>query len=74
MESIDIKSEYIKLDQFLKWAGIADNGSFAKLMILNGDIKVNGETALQRGKKLRNGDIVEVEGAGSFTINALPEE
>ena len=70
MEIIEIDTEYIKLDQFLKWAGIADNGGFAKLMIQNGDVKVNNEVVYQRGKKVKNGDIVKVSGAGQFKVSA----
>jgi ribosome-associated protein len=68
MNKIEINTEFIKLDQFLKWAAIAETGAFAKVMILNGDVKVNGEVVTQRGKKLRKGDIVEVEGVGEFEI------
>lgn len=68
MNKIEISTEFIKLDQFLKWVGIADNGSFAKMMILNGDVKVNGIVAMERGKKLRKGDMIAIEGAGLFEI------
>ncbi|MCX7694517.1 MAG: RNA-binding S4 domain-containing protein [Caloramator sp.] len=68
MEQIAINTEYIKLDQLLKWANIADSGAFAKLIIQNGDVKVNGEVVLNRGKKVYKGDIVEVEGVGSFKV------
>ncbi|GIW48542.1 MAG: RNA-binding protein [Caloramator sp.] len=68
MEQISINTEYIKLDQLLKWANIADSGAFAKLIIQNGDVKVNGEVVLNRGKKIYKGDIVEVEGVGSFKV------
>ena len=70
MEIIELDTEYIKLDQFLKWAGIADNGGFAKMMIQNGDVKVNNEIVYQRGKKVKNGDIVKVDGAGQFKVVA----
>ena len=68
MQKIKINTEYIKLDQFLKWSGIAESGAFAKIIIENGDVKVNGEPALQRGKKLQPGDIIEVVDAGDFEI------
>jgi ribosome-associated protein len=58
MNKIEINTEYIKLDAFLKWASIASSGSEAKVYIQDGLVKVNGETCTQRGKKLRNGDIV----------------
>lgn len=61
MEIVEISTEYIKLDQFLKWAGAVDNGAMAKSFILDGLVKVNGSIELQRGKKLRNGDIVEFD-------------
>ena len=54
--------EYIKLDQFLKLAQIVATGGQAKLVILEGHVKVNGEVELRRGRKLRDGDRVEVDG------------
>ncbi|MBQ6369349.1 MAG: RNA-binding S4 domain-containing protein [Parasporobacterium sp.] len=62
METIKLRDEYIKLGQALKAAGLVDSGVMAKDVILNGEVKVNGETELQRGKKLKDGDIVEFEG------------
>ena len=62
MEVIKLRDEYIKLGQALKAAGLVDSGVMAKDVILNGEVRVNGETELQRGKKLKDGDIVEFEG------------
>lgn len=62
MQEIRINTEYIKLDAFLKWTGVASLGSEAKIYILEEMVKVNGEICTQRGKKLRSGDIVEFEG------------
>lgn len=61
-EKIGISTEYIKLDSFLKFAAVAETGGEAKLMIEEGLVKVNGEVCLVRGKKLRSGDIVSVQG------------
>lgn len=61
-EIISINTEYIKLDQFLKWVGIADNGVIAKAMILNEEVLVNGEIETRRGKKLVVGDKIEIFG------------
>ncbi len=63
MEKIDvtIKTEYIKLDQLLKFSGIAENGADAKDMILDEIVKYNGEVCTMRGKKVRPGDKVEIE-------------
>ena len=70
MESIAIKTEYIKLDALLKFASLVGSGGEAKFAIAEGLVKVNGEVCTQRGKKLRPGDVVafdrftlKVEGA-----------
>ncbi len=62
MEEIFIKDEYIKLGQALKLAGLAGSGVDAKFMIEDGIVTVNGETELRRGRKVRPGDIIELEG------------
>lgn len=62
MKEIKVDTEIIKLDAFLKWSGIASQGSDAKFYIKNGDIKLNNEVEVQRGKKLVKGDIVEFNG------------
>lgn len=67
MEKVKISTEFIKLDQFLKWVGAVDSGVEAKQLILEGKIKVNGAAELQRGKKLRPGDTVEI-GKSFFEI------
>jgi ribosome-associated protein len=64
--------EYIKLDQFLKLAQITMTGGEAKAMILEGLVKVNGEVELRRGRKLRHGDRVEVEGE-ELIVQVEPE-
>jgi len=61
MEKIQITTEYIKLDQLLKWANIVSSGSDAKYIITEEMVKVNGEIETKRGKKIRVGDIVEFE-------------
>lgn len=57
MIEIKIKDEYIKLEQAMKLSGEFSMGSDAKYAIKNGEVKVNGEIELRRGKKMRNGDI-----------------
>lgn len=59
---IKLKEEYIKLGQALKAANLVEAGSYAKLEILDGNVKVNGQVELKRGKKLYEGDIVEYQG------------
>lgn len=58
---VNITTEYIKLDQLLKFSGIAENGADAKDMILSGMVSVNGGECLMRGKKIRAGDTAVVE-------------
>jgi len=67
MEKINITTEYIKLDQFLKWIGASDNGAQAKMMIADGKILVNGIVEKQRGKKIRSGDVIKV-GNDSYIV------
>ena len=62
MQEIKLRDEYIKLGQALKAAGLAGSGVDAKLVIQDGLVKVNGETEVQRGKKLYDGDMVTFEG------------
>lgn len=59
---IKLREDYIKLGQALKAAGLCESGVEAKLVILDGLVKVNGETELQRGKKLYDGDVVSFDG------------
>lgn len=54
--------EPLRLDQFLKLAGITVTGGQAKLLIQSGEVKVNGETELRRRRKLVVGDVIEVDG------------
>ncbi len=63
MEKIElpITTEYIKLDQLLKFSGIAESGADAKDMILDGIVSIGGAVCTMRGKKLRPGDCVTVE-------------
>lgn len=61
METITIKTEWVKLDQALKLANYVESGGHAKLLIQDGLVKLNGAIEYQRGKKVKVGDIVEVE-------------
>lgn len=61
IEEVKISTEYIKLDQLLKFSGIAENGADAKDMILSEIVSVNDEICTMRGKKIRSGDEVIVE-------------
>ena len=58
---VTIQTEYIKLDSLLKFAGLCDTGGFAKELVQQGAVRVNGEVCTMRGKKIRPGDTVEVD-------------
>ena len=62
METIQINTDFIKLDAFLKFAALVGTGGEAKMVIADGMVKVNDETCTMRGKKLRAGDTVEFAG------------
>ncbi len=62
MITIEITTEYIKLQDLLKFAAIASTGGEAKIMVQEGEVRVNGQVCTQRGKKIRPGDDVLVDG------------
>lgn len=68
MESVHIKTEYIKLGQLLKLASIVSQGTDAKMLIQDGQVTVNGEIVYERGKKIHPGDMVEVKDMGSVKV------
>lgn len=61
-KNIHIDTEYIRLDAALKLADAVQSGGHAKIVIQEGDVKVNSEICLSRGKKIRPGDSIEFEG------------
>lgn len=70
METISITTEYIKLQDLLKLAAAVQTGGEAKLVIQEGDVTVNGEVCTMRGKKLRPGDDVCLNGQHYAVIYA----
>lgn len=71
-EKIEITTETIRLDSFLKFAALVGTGGEAKSLVQEGMVKVNGEVCLQRTKKLYKGDIVSVEDQ-SFVVSGAAE-
>lgn len=61
MDTIKLRDEFIKLGQVLKAAGWVEDGVEAKLVIQDGQVKVNGETDTRRGRKLYDGDVVSFQ-------------
>lgn len=60
MKKVEIYTEYIKLEQFLKLADVVSTGGEAKLFLLTNEIFVNDEVENRRGRKLYKGDVVKV--------------
>ena len=68
METIAITTEFIKLQDLLKFASLVGSGGEAKQLILDGQVSVNGEVCLMRGKKLLPGDVVDFQGR-TYTVS-----
>lgn len=62
LKTVKITTEFIRLDNLLKITGEVMTGGHAKIVIQNGEVKVNGEVCTMRGKKLRRGDKAEYNG------------
>lgn len=62
MEIISITTEFIRLDALLKLCGAVSTGGQAKLLIQDGQVRVNGEVCTMRGKKMHHGDVAELDG------------
>lgn len=69
MIEVKIKDEFIKLGQAMKLAGMVDSGVEAKVIIQNGEVKVNGAVEERRGKKLVNGDVFSYNGKEAKIIS-----
>ena len=70
MENIEITTEYIKLQDLLKFAAAVQTGGEAKVVIQNGGVTVNGEVCTMRGRKIRPGDDVCFDGQHYAVIYA----
>ena len=62
MKTITIHTEFIKLQDLLKYANLVETGGMAKEYVQGGDVTVNGEVCTMRGKKIRPGDVVFFDG------------
>ena len=67
-KKISIKEDFIRLDSAMKLADMVVTGGHAKMVIQNGEVKVNGEICTMRGKKLRSGDKVEFKNNRFFIV------
>lgn len=62
INQVEITTEFIELNKFLKFENIVESGGHAKLVIADGQVRLNGKVQMQTRKKVRDGDIVEVAG------------
>jgi ribosome-associated protein len=60
IREVEISDDMIRLGQFLKLAGLAENGAHARELVEDGEVTVNGRVEVQRGKQLRDGDVIAV--------------
>lgn len=67
-EEIQIRTEFIKLQDLLKFAGAVETGGDAKLIIQEGRVSVNGEICTMRGKKMRPGDCAVIDGETELVV------
>ena len=74
MESIEVRLP-IRLGQFLKLAGLAETGAHARELIEFGEVSVNGECEMRRGRQLTDGDVVSLESdEGTLSIRVASAE
>ena len=69
MENIIIKTDDIQLDQLLKLASVVQFGGQVKYMIIDESIKLNGKIVTEKRKKIRPGDLVEIDGFGQLSVS-----
>lgn len=67
MKNVPVKNS-LRLDQFLKWAGVAMSGGQAKMLIQSGMVRVNGEEARSRGRMMADGDVVSINEQGVYRV------
>ena len=70
MRDVAIDGDMIRLGQFLKLADLIDTGGEAKVLIASGDVTVNGEVDVRRGRQLHPGDVVEVQGRSARVVRS----
>ncbi len=67
-EPIEITTDQITLGQFLKLANVIESGGMVKLFLKEFAVYINDEQDQRRGRKLKPGDLVEIQGVGSFKV------
>ena len=67
---IEISTETIRLGQLLKLANLVDSGSDAKTLLMGGEVLVNDEVEIRRGRQLRNGDVISLDDVAVRIVSA----
>lgn len=70
MKEISIDTEFVTLGQLLKLTDAISSGGQAKWFLAENDVYVNGEVEDRRGRKIYNGDVVNIPGNGRFKITS----
>ena len=73
-EKVEIKGDFIRLDALLKFVNAVESGGIAKMIIQDGEVSVNGEVCIQRGRKIRHSDIVKVGNSAYMIIREAAEK
>jgi ribosome-associated protein len=73
-EPIEITTEFIRLDAFLKLWNMVESGGMAKNVIQDGQVTVNSEVCTMRGKKLHDGDVVRFMGSNARVVGSHAAE
>lgn len=71
-QPVDIADDMIRLGQFLQVAGVAEGGAEAKHFVVDGEVTVNGEVEVRRGRQLRSGDVVGIFGERFEVVTPTP--
>lgn len=69
MQTVSVRGS-IRLDSFLKWAGVTSTGGQGKILVQSGKVAVNGKQTDSRSRTLVNGDVVSVEGFGKYMVDS----
>ena len=70
VSDIEISTETIRLGQLLKLANLVDSGSDAKTLLMGGEVMVNDEVEMRRGRQLRNGDVISLDDVAVRVVSA----
>jgi ribosome-associated protein len=71
VNDIEISTDTIRLGQLLKLANLVDSGSDAKMLLAGGEVLVNNEVEVRRGRQLRHGDVVALDDVAVRVVSSI---